>query len=689
MPEFRGFQIAHYRRLLWHLRQGGVGQVKTFLRRERLGLHDGRLPRGATSLSSGGRGAGALLFPRRSGRDAWEVLRESPEPFDAVAGFTQSAGGEDPGAGYTLDFLPAEASAKKPVFGDLRVATILDDFSQTAWGHEFTTVSVTPQGWREQLAEAPVDLLLVESAWAGNGRAWQYQLTGSKAPSGPLRELVTHCREQGIPTVFWNKEDPPHVEDFLETARLFDVVFTSDSRLIPRYREELGHHRVASLAFAAQPALHHPIRPQRGYHERDMAFAGMYFAHKFPERRDQMQMLLSAAETASATMARGLEIFSRFLGDDERYQFPQPFAQRVVGGLDYQRMLTAYRAYKVFLNVNSVADSPSMCARRVFEITASGTPVVSTRSEAIPRFFDQAEVPVVDSEEEARQTLRALVRSPELNARTAHLGQRRIWRGHTYAHRAVEVLEAAGLGHDAGGRAFRDRLDLPETSILVSTNRPHQLEHVLKTVAGFEEVETELILVAHGFQPQEAEVRARAKELGIERLSLCIEPVESSLGECLNRAVEMASGEVLTKVDDDDLYGPQYLADLLRAMRFSGAEVVGKQAHYMHLAGPDATLLRFAHREHRWTDFVMGPTITGRAEVFRDHPFASVSRSEDTGFLSRVAEAGGRIYSADRFNFCQMRGVTTAGHAWGASETDLLGTGEIVFFGDNPRHLMF
>ena len=46
-------------------------------------------------------------------------------------------------------------------------------------------------------------------------------------------------------------------------------------------------------------------------------------------------------------------------------------------------MLTAYKGYKVFLNVNSVVDSPSMCARRIFEINAAGTPVVTTPSAAV------------------------------------------------------------------------------------------------------------------------------------------------------------------------------------------------------------------------------------------------------------------------------------------------------------------
>ncbi|WP_371858334.1 glycosyltransferase, partial [Pseudomonas sp. FW215-L1] len=50
-------------------------------------------------------------------------------------------------------------------------------------------------------------------------------------------------------------------------------------------------------------------------------------------------------------------------------------------------MLSAYRSFKIFLNVNSVTSSPSMCARRIFEIAASGTAVVSTESAALRNFF--------------------------------------------------------------------------------------------------------------------------------------------------------------------------------------------------------------------------------------------------------------------------------------------------------------
>ncbi|MDN5688796.1 MAG: glycosyltransferase, partial [Brachybacterium sp.] len=612
MPAQSSSRLQTLRTGLWHLRKGGPAQLRTWRRRRRT----------------------------------------------VTYGVGDGLGSKD--AEGHISFPPARLRERAPHLDGLRVAVILDDFSMLAWSYEFETVAVTPHRWREQLAENPVDLLLVESAWHGNSDAWQYQLTGSKAPTQPLRELVAHCREQGIPTVFWNKEDPPHFEDFLDTAKLFDQVFTTDVTLLPRYREELGHERVAVLPFAAQSAVHNPIRPKHGHQARDVAFAGMYFAHKFPERREQMDMLLGGALDASARMETGLEIFSRFLGDDERYQFPGALADRVVGSLTYDRMLTAYKAYKVFLNVNSVVTSPSMCARRIFEITASGTPVVTAPSPAIGEFFTEEEVPVVAEREDAAHVVRALTRSPELRDRTVHRAQRRIWHEHTYTHRARQVLDAVGLGERAGTAGLPGGAGLPSVSIMAATNRPEQLDHLVSQVARQSGVERQLLLITHGFTSPTATAE-RARELGVENVVVLEAPGTWSLGTCLNAAVDRADGQVLSKMDDDDLYGAFYLHDLLRAREFAAADVVGKHAHYMHVAGPDATLLRFPWMEHRFTDRVMGPTITAGREVFTAHPFADVSRGEDTGFLDAVAEAGGRIYSADRFNFTQMRRGETGG----------------------------
>lgn len=639
-----GGPVKDLRTQLWHLRHGGLAQWRTH--------------RGRAGLPSG-TPASAVVSGQPTGSPS------GPEERSTAA------------RRKTVAFEPQVWPERAPVRPNVTAAVILDDFSLRAFHYEWNQVPLTRGSWRAELAAQPVDLLFVESAWHGNHDEWQYQLTGTTGVKEPVRELVAHCRERGIPTVFWNKEDPPHYEDFLECARLFDVVFTTDVNKVPDYHRDLGHQRVGVLPFAAQPAVHNPARPQNGFHTRDIAFGGMYFAHKFPERRQQMDLLLGGAHDVSPKLRTGLEIFSRYLGHDERYQFPAPLDTHVVGSLDYQQMLTAYRAYKVFLNVNSVVDSPSMCARRIFEITACGTSVVSTPSEAVRRYFTPDQLSVVSDREHAADVVRALVRSPELAERMVHRAQREIWAKHTCTHRVETVLERA-VPHLAVARTR------PTVTVLLCTNRPHRVDAALQGIAAQQDVQLDVVLVAHAFDPAAHGVDDAARASGLQVTTVTAD-ASLTLGECLNLAVEHSTGDVLSKMDDDDYYAPRYLADLLDALSYANADVVGKQAHYMHVESQDATLLRFPWREHRYTDFLMGPTITGRREVFHQIPFQRRSTGEDTSFLAAVREAGFTIYSADRFNFVQFRGAHS--HTWQVSDAAAMATGDVVLFGDSRAHV--
>lgn len=631
-------RLARLRTGFWHLRRGGVAGLKTWMDRHTSAL--------AGSGSARPRSVGRLRRRLRGAR--------------------------------RLSFLPAVLAGVDQPRYNLRAAVVLDEFSSMCFEFEWNSVAVTPSDWPSQIQDDPVDILFVESAWAGNSGAWKYHLTGSRGPSADLRRLVAWCRNEGIPTVFWNKEDPPHYADFLETARLFDAVFTSDATRRPHYIRDLGHDRVYVLPFAAQPKVHNPIRPRNGWHSRDIAFAGMYFRHKFPERREQMEFLLGGAMAGSSGMDFGLEIFSRMLGGDERYQFPEPFADKVVGQLPYKEMLTAYKAYKVFLNVNSVTESPSMCARRIFEISASGTPVVSAPSLAIREFFPPEEVFVATDAEETRGSVRALVRNSSLGERAVHLAQRRIWNAHTYSHRVETVLDKVGLSGQASGMSTG-------VSCMVSTNRPRQLRHIFKQFSQQVYAHKQLVLLTHGFEPDAESLKMIALEHGIENFVHLSRDISESLGACLNAIVASADGTVLTKMDDDDLYGQHYLGDLVHARSFSGADVVGKSAHYMHLQDSGILIRRFRNNEHRFVSQIMGPTITAARDLFAELPFGDLTRGEDTDFLARVRAAGGKIYAADRYNFVQVRG--SHAHTWRLSDMEAISTGDVEIYGDFSGHV--
>ncbi|USQ79879.1 glycosyltransferase [Ornithinimicrobium faecis] len=630
--------VRSARTAFWHLRKGGLGQVRSW-RSRRINVPGREL--------SGSALRRALI---RTGTFTAEDVPQWPV---------------------------ADRAPRRP---GLRVGVIMDTFSARAWGYEFEVLELTSDGWQEQLAAQPIDLLFVESAWAGSSGSWRYQLTGSKAPTESLQALVGHCREQQIPSVFWNKEDPPHFDDFLDTARLFDQVFTTDENLLKRYREELGHDRVEVLGFAAQPVLHHPIRHKEVYQARDIAFGGSYWSHKFPERQAQMDLLLGAAVEVAARRDQRFDIYSRF-DNDPKYRFPEHFDGYVRGSLDYDQMLTAYRLHKVMLNVNSVVDSPTMMARRVFEILASGTPVVSTRSPAVEHWFPGGEVAIVDDADEAALTLRALLGSPELRDRMVHRAQRRIWREHTFSARAGQVLGAVGLTDPVG-------TGLPTVSVIAPTIRPHLMRGIVETAARQQDVRVQLVLLAHGFTPPEADLTALAKDLGLPDLVVLQAEDATSLGVNLNALVAASDGDLIAKLDDDDLYGDHYLADSAHALDYSGADLVGKHARFTYLADVGATVLQYPQREHRWTDLVGGPTMVAPRTTFVETPFADRTLGEDTTFQRALLAAGGSIYSADRFNFIQMRG-SSGDHTWSTEDEQILANGRVQAYGLVTDHVLF
>ncbi|MBX6392687.1 MAG: hypothetical protein IRY96_04395, partial [Burkholderiales bacterium] len=127
---------------------------------------------------------------------------------------------------------------------NLLVALIADDFTRTCLEHECRVINVTPQNYETALAHYKPDLLFVESAWFGYRRAWQRRIASYPDRPDPgnadLVRVVEFAKDRGVPAVFWNKEDPVHFERFIDSARLFDVIFTVDANSVDRYKRAIG-----------------------------------------------------------------------------------------------------------------------------------------------------------------------------------------------------------------------------------------------------------------------------------------------------------------------------------------------------------------------------------------------------------------------------------------------------------------
>ncbi len=326
-----------------------------------------------------------------------------------------------------------------PPNGKPYVLGIMDEFTSGCFEGDVNLIQPRPDNWYGLAEKYKPELIFIESAWKGNQGSWQYRVAEyANKPGQEVAQICQYAREKGIPTLFWNKEDPVHHDKFMCTAKLVDHIFTTDASMKDSYRVKTGNQSVHALPFAAQPALHKPA-PLAGRKPLS-CFAGSWYGNRHAERGQAMRWLLEAANK------HGLEIYDRNHGTGI-FPFPEEYQAGIKGSLPYKELCDEYSRYRVFLNVNSVTESPTMFSRRVFELMACGTPIVSTYAQGIANLFDSGAVWLVHSQEEADAAIHTLMTDDAEWRRRSLAGIREVFAKHTYAHRLNDIFEQLGIQH--------------------------------------------------------------------------------------------------------------------------------------------------------------------------------------------------------------------------------------------------
>lgn len=600
---------------------------------------------------------------RHSARHVFRVV------FEQVSRSTQLPQVSSPAAPIA-ETRRSATTADAPSPGRLRVLSLLDPFSEHCFAPEFDLVPLRRSGWSDQVTSGAWDLFFAESAWRGNGGTWNYCMTKFAGTQGDdLRGVLALCRSRGLPTAFWNKEDPANFDVFIDVARQFDHVFTTDADCVQRYRTQLGHDRVHVLPFAAQSAMHHPVL--EASRNARVAFAGSWNGIKYPARAKWLDILLTAP------MARGiLDIFDRYAdAADPAQRFPERFGTAVRGAVPYDVIADqVYRRYGAMINVNSVEESPSMVARRVFELAASGTPLISSPSPALEGPFAKV-VDVVTTTDQVSRTLEELLSDELTSLRRSARGVRLVHGQHTYRHRAAEVAKALGLRGDSTSP--------PETiTAICVSKRPRFLAQVASMMNAQTHPSVRLIFVAHGDGFDLEKVKA-AFDRRLEATVLHLPGQDSVLADGLNLAIDRSTTPLLAKIDDDDHYGPDYLADAALAFNYSEAGLVGKGSYFCFVERTNQMALRFPSKHYRYTKLVHGGTLVWDRRRTGEQRFERVRQGTDTAFLKALQERAVPILSTDPFNFVHVRYADSAQHTWHIDDDEFLRKARILQDGLN------
>ena len=297
-------------------------------------------------------------------------------------------------------------------------------------------------------------------------------------------------------------------------------------------------------------------------------------------------------------------------------------------------------------------------------------------SQMLPGLVDVAETPSASS-----KAVQRLLSNEVIREKRAHVGYRTVHLTHTYAVR-THAVEQIVLG------SSEPKALAPLVTVIAPTNRPERLENLKQSYVEQRYVNKQLYLVLNSGKF----VRSEVEEIFSDVNDVTIFELSESLNlpSCLNVVMPHVQGQYWAKMDDDDIYGPYYLIDSLLPFRFTDAAVVGKASYLGAFEGESEIYLRQGGKSHKYVSLVCGGTIVAKTADTQKLGFDETrSRGSDTQFLKSVVAAGFKIYSADPFNFIQMRSVNTESHTWAIDKETYLRTASLYSDFDRLDEVIF
>lgn len=523
---------------------------------------------------------------------------------------------------------------------------------------------VTPireQRWSGDLVPGRFAFALVETVWHVEGREWRYALTAEGAARPQAEAMLRHCRAIGLPVVAWFRLDAASYGQFAWLAAHADRSYAVDGDLVERLRRDHPQARVGLLPVAVQPAIHNPVRPMSlvpasNEARRLVLFDGWWDLVDGAAHDPLVAALAPLLRVAESEWDYGparLDDCAAFkaqslgcAGALDRAALGKLFGAEIVGGAS--SLLPPWRRQLMMLRS---AAAGALVAQAGDGMAAFGP--------GLPHQGDAAGLAAF---------VRDALADPLQRARLAHAAFRQVMSGQCLVDRLQRIATDLGL-------AERFVPPPPRIACLLVTMRPQLLAQCLERFRRDAYPEKELIVVLHGGGDLEA---ARRLVRPDEPIRIFAMAGGYSLGACLNYAFAQTDAPFWTKMDDDDLYGVNYLSDLMLYQRTVDAPLMGKPIAFVYFQAEDRLhwvpswaaqrSLRLSQPGHGLA-LLAGGSLVGRREVLEQVPFSERRRrGSDTDFLRRCHDHGYPVLATDCFNFALFRSDQPGFHTWGGGD---------------------
>jgi hypothetical protein len=221
---------------------------------------------------------------------------------------------------------------------------------------------------------------------------------------------------------------------------------------------------------------------------------------------------------------------------------------------------------------------------------------------------------------------------------------------HTYPERLKQIRKIAGLTQ------FKEA----PVTVVVATKRPEMVSRIIEIVEMQDYDNLELVLALHGEGFEDSYETSKDRDLLITVLRF---PAEEIFGDVLSKASSVAQGEWITKMDDDDWYGPEHVSDLVMASKYSQADLVGKGSEFVYLSAQDVTIRRDLGNSEVESSTLAGGTLLVSSSLLKEvHGWRSLPKGIDVALIEDAIINGGRVWRTHPFGYLLRR--SEGEHTW-------------------------
>jgi glycosyltransferase involved in cell wall biosynthesis len=234
--------------------------------------------------------------------------------------------------------------------------------------------------------------------------------------------------------------------------------------------------------------------------------------------------------------------------------------------------------------------------------------------------------------------------------------------------------------------------------VVTGTRRENLLSKSIAQFFGQTYPEKELVLIFNG---EAAAVKnLRKNHARDKRIQIDVLPGDTGVGTVLNLGIHKARGQYFFRMDDDDIYGSNYVLDTMLYLRSVNAEVFGKKACFFFFEDTSELYLRNrvvpaikkfpASMLQKNQDYLIsGCGFAGSLRFLKQYRFPDlIHASVDSALVELISEQepDARCLLTDGLNMVVSRQADTRHHTWRVAPDMIKKKGR--FIGNRPEQLL-